>query len=147
MRRIEVHLPPARFDELRDALADIGIDTMTLSEIKFVDPANRRREVYRGAAYVVDFALKVKVDLVVDDTVVPGVLRDSWIVLEAASWFLTAQIVFQVADGRVSVATFIRYDRPVAALVWPPLSVGHRQAMPGLLRHAAKVMASKDVAA
>ena len=72
---------------------------------------------------------------------------DSWIVLEAASWSLTAQIVVQVGDGQVSVATFIRYDRPVAALVWPPLSVGHRQAMPGLLRHAAKVMASKDVAA
>ncbi len=72
---------------------------------------------------------------------------DCWIVLEAASWFLTAQIVFQVGDGRVSVATFIRYDRPVAALVWPPLSVGHRQAMPGLLRHAAKVMAPKGGAA
>lgn len=72
---------------------------------------------------------------------------DSWIVLEAASWFLTAQIVFQVGAGQVSVATFIRYDRPVAALVWPPLSVGHRQAMPGLLRHAAKVMASRGIAA
>jgi hypothetical protein len=68
---------------------------------------------------------------------------DSWIVLEAASWFLTAQIVVQVGDGQVSFATFIRYDRPVAALVWPALSVGHRQAMPGLLRHAAKVMASR----
>ena len=73
--------------------------------------------------------------------------HDSWIVLEAASWFLTAQIVFQVEDGQVSVATFIRYDGPVAALVWPPLSVGHRQAMPGLLRHAAKVMASRGIAA
>lgn len=72
---------------------------------------------------------------------------DSWIVLEAASWFLSAQIVFQVGGGQVSVATFIRYDRPVAALVWPPLSVGHRQAMPGLLRHAAKVTASKGIAA
>ena len=72
---------------------------------------------------------------------------DSWIVLEAASWFLTAQIVVQVGDGQVSVATFIRYDRPVAALVWPPLSACHRQAMPGLLRHAAKVMGSRGIAA
>ncbi len=71
----------------------------------------------------------------------------SWIVLEAASWFLTAQIAFQVGDEQVSVATFIRYDRPVAALVWPPLSVGHRQAMPGLLRHAAKVISAKGIAA
>jgi len=36
----------------------------------------------------------------------------------------------------VSVATFIRYDRPMAAVIWPPLSIGHRQAMPGLLRLA-----------
>jgi hypothetical protein len=63
---------------------------------------------------------------------------DSWIVLEAASWFLTAQIVVQVGDGKVSVATFIRYDRPIAALVWAPLSAGHRRAMPGLLRQAAR---------
>src|SRR5207244_3389798 len=57
---------------------------------------------------------------------------DGLVVLEAASWFLTAQIVVRVGDGQVSVATFIRYDRLVAALVWPPLSVGHRRAMPGL---------------
>jgi len=65
---------------------------------------------------------------------------DSWIRLEAASWFLTARIVVQVDDGQVSVAAFIRYDRPMAALVWPPLSAGHRQAMPGLLRHTERAM-------
>jgi hypothetical protein len=63
---------------------------------------------------------------------------DSWIRLEAASWFLTAQIVVQVDGGQVSVATFIQYDRRMAALVWPPLSIGHRQAMPGLLRRAVR---------
>lgn len=63
---------------------------------------------------------------------------DSWIRLEAASWFLTAHIVVHVDDGEVSVATFIRYDRPIAALVWPPVSIGHRQAMPGLLRNAVR---------
>jgi hypothetical protein len=63
---------------------------------------------------------------------------DCWIVLEAASWFLTAQIVVHVGDREVSIATFVQYDRPVAALVWPPLSAGHRRAMPGLLRHAAR---------
>ena len=57
-----------------------------------------------------------------------------WIRLEAASWFMTAHIVFRLDDGQVSVATFIRYDRLVAALLWPPLSAGHRLAMPGLLR-------------
>jgi hypothetical protein len=65
---------------------------------------------------------------------------DSWIRLEAASWFLTAHLVVRVDDGHVSVATFIRYDRPIAALVWPPLSAGHRLAMPGLLRHTKRTM-------
>jgi hypothetical protein len=67
---------------------------------------------------------------------------DSRIVLEAASWCLTAQIVVHVGDAQVSVATFIRYDRPIAAIVWTPLSAGHRQAMPGLLRRAARLVAS-----
>jgi hypothetical protein len=65
---------------------------------------------------------------------------DSWIRLEAASWFMTAHIVFQVDDGQLSVATFIRYDRPTAALIWPPLSAVHRLAMPGLLRHTVRAM-------
>jgi hypothetical protein len=65
---------------------------------------------------------------------------DGWIRLEAASWFMTAHLVLEVDDGHLSVATFIRYDRPIAALVWPPLSAGHRLLMPGLLRGTAKVM-------
>jgi hypothetical protein len=66
---------------------------------------------------------------------------DNWIRLEAGSWFLTAHLVFQADDQGVTVATFIRYDRPLAAFVWPPLSVGHREAMPGLLRRAARTVA------
>jgi hypothetical protein len=65
---------------------------------------------------------------------------DSWIRLEAASWFMTAHIVVQVYDGQLSVATFIRYDRSMAALVWPPLSAGHRLLMPGLLRQTVRAM-------
>jgi nitrogen regulatory protein P-II 1 len=75
MRRVEVLLPPAKLDEVKDALADIGIDTMTLGEVRVVDPATHRREVYRGSAYVVDFALKIKVELVVRDGLVPGILE------------------------------------------------------------------------
>jgi hypothetical protein len=67
---------------------------------------------------------------------------DSWVRLEAASWFLTAHVVVQVDDRQVSVATFIRYDRRIAALVWPPLSIIHRQGMPVLLRHAVSSRAS-----
>jgi nitrogen regulatory protein P-II 1 len=75
MRRVEVLLPPAKLDEIKDALADIGVDSMTLGEVRVVDPASRRREVYRGSAYVVDFTLKVKMELVVQDDVVSGILE------------------------------------------------------------------------
>jgi len=72
---------------------------------------------------------------------------DSWIRLEAASWFMTAHLVLEVDDGSLSVATFIRYDRPMAALVWPLLSAGHRMLMPGLLRSTVRVMNGRSEAA
>ncbi len=72
---------------------------------------------------------------------------DSWITLVASSWFLTACVVVQVDDRQVSVATLIRYDRPPAALVWPALSIAHRQAMPRLLRHAARQLSNRRGAA
>lgn len=68
----------------------------------------------------------------------------NWLRLEAASWFLTAHVVVQVDDGQSSVATFIRYDRPIAAFIWPPLSAFHRKAMPGLLRHAARALSTRS---
>src|SRR5215813_3694785 len=70
---------------------------------------------------------------------------DSWIRAEAASWFMTAHVVLKVDDGQLSVATFIRYDRPMAALVWPPLSAAHRFMMPGLLRQTVRAMRRLDV--
>jgi hypothetical protein len=63
---------------------------------------------------------------------------DDWIRIEAASWFMTAHAVIQVDDGRVSIALFLRYDRPIAALIWPPVSVMHRRAVPIMLRQALK---------
>jgi hypothetical protein len=62
---------------------------------------------------------------------------DDWIRLEAASWFLTANLLVQTADGRVSLGTFLHYDRRLGHGVWPPLSVIHRRLVPGLLRNAA----------
>jgi hypothetical protein len=62
---------------------------------------------------------------------------DRWLRLEAASWFMTAHIVVLVGDDEVSVATFIHYDRPTGALLWPGLAVAHRALMPGLLRATA----------
>jgi hypothetical protein len=68
---------------------------------------------------------------------------DAWIRLEAASWFLTAHLVVWVGAGEVSIATFVRYDRPPASVVWPPLAYGHRQAMPGVLVRATRHLARR----
>ncbi|MET9767436.1 hypothetical protein [Streptomyces sp. NPDC006415] len=62
---------------------------------------------------------------------------EGWIRLESASWFLTNNLVVQAAAGRVSLGTFLRYDRPPARAVWSPLSAVHRRLAPGLLRDAA----------
>jgi hypothetical protein len=66
---------------------------------------------------------------------------EGWIRIETASWFMTAHAVVQVDDGHVSVALFVRYDRPIAALIWPPVSVMHRRGVPVMLRQALKAHA------
>ncbi|MFI6285373.1 hypothetical protein ACIBCM_11550 [Streptomyces sp. NPDC051018] len=61
---------------------------------------------------------------------------EDWIRLEARSWFLTCHLVVQADDEHVSLATLMRYDRPVASRVWPPVARKHRRLAPGLLRDA-----------
>lgn len=61
---------------------------------------------------------------------------DNSIRLEPASWFITAHAVVDVDDGQPAIALFVRYDRPIAALVWPPVSIMHRRAVPAMLRQA-----------
>lgn len=63
---------------------------------------------------------------------------DTWIRIEARSWFMTANIAFQVEEGNVSFATFIRYDNPVAKVVWTPVSAIHRRIAPDVLRAAVR---------
>jgi hypothetical protein len=67
---------------------------------------------------------------------------DNWIRLEAASWFLTANLLVQTADGRVSLGTLLHYDRRLGRGVWLALSAIHRGLVPGLLRAAAAQVAS-----
>jgi len=64
---------------------------------------------------------------------------DSWVRLEASSWFLTGHVLVQIDDGQLSFATFLRYDRRLAALVWPPVSLIHRQVALALVRSAARL--------
>jgi hypothetical protein len=61
---------------------------------------------------------------------------ENWIRIEAASWFLTGHVVMHVDKERMSFASFIRYDRRLAAFVWPPVSLIHRQVALALVRSA-----------
>jgi hypothetical protein len=66
---------------------------------------------------------------------------EKWIRLEGSSWFLTAHLVTRLDDGHLSAATFIRYDHPIAPLIWVPLSAVHRRLMPGLLAQTVRLRA------
>ena len=66
-----------------------------------------------------------------------GERGEDWIRLEAASAFLSCNLVVRTAEGRVSLGTFLHYDRCLGRSMWPPLSVVHRRVVPGLLRDAA----------
>jgi hypothetical protein len=69
---------------------------------------------------------------------------EDWIRLEASSWFMTAHLVTRLGDGHLSVGTFIRYDRPIAALIWVPVSAVHRRLMPGLLFQTVRLIMSSS---
>lgn len=60
-----------------------------------------------------------------------------WIRLEAASWFMSANLIVRTATGRVSLTTVVRYERRVGRHLWPRLSAVHRRLIPGVLRGAA----------
>ena len=62
---------------------------------------------------------------------------DDWIRVQAQGVVLTAELVIRADAGHASVATFIRYDRAIAAATWPPVAVAHRIGLPVLLRRAA----------
>ncbi len=66
---------------------------------------------------------------------------DRWIRLETCSWFMSAELVVRTSDGQVSVATFVRYERRLGSVVWPPLSAAHRLLIPRVLRSADKIRA------
>lgn len=65
---------------------------------------------------------------------------DDWLRIETASWYLTAQAVCLVEEGRVSLSLSLRYDRRVAALVWALVSGPHQRAVPVMLQQAVRLM-------
>jgi nitrogen regulatory protein P-II 1 len=74
MKKIEAIIKPFKLDEVKDALAEVGVQGMTVTEVKGFGRTGGKKEVYRGSAYVVDFVPKVKLEIVVPDELVHDIL-------------------------------------------------------------------------
>jgi nitrogen regulatory protein P-II 1 len=75
MKKVEAIIKPFKLDEVKDALGEVGIQGMTVTEVKGFGRTGGKKEVYRGSAYVVDFVPKVKVEVVVTDSMVTQVIE------------------------------------------------------------------------
>ena len=70
MKKIEAIIKPFKLDEVREALSEVGITGLTVTEVKGFGRQKGHAELYRGAEYVVDFLPKVRVDVVLADDMV-----------------------------------------------------------------------------
>jgi len=70
MKKVEAIIKPFKLDEVREALADVGVSGLTVTEVKGFGRQKGHTELYRGAEYVVDFLPKVKIEVVLTDDMV-----------------------------------------------------------------------------
>ena len=94
MKMVTAIVKPFKLDEVREALSAIGVQGVTVTEVKGFGRQKGHTELYRGAEYVVDFLPKVKIEAAVDDAIVDRVIE----ALEAAA--RTGKIV----DGKIFVS-------------------------------------------
>jgi nitrogen regulatory protein P-II 1 len=94
MKKIEAVIKPFKLEDVKDALADIGITGMTVSEVKGYGRQKGHSELYRGAEYVVDFLPKIKMEMIVDSEMVDQVTD---VIVEAAR-------TGKIGDGKIFVS-------------------------------------------
>jgi nitrogen regulatory protein P-II 1 len=94
MKRVEAVIKPFKLEDVKDALAEIGITGMTVSEVKGYGRQKGHSELYRGAEYVVDFLPKIKMEMVVDDENVEQVVKT---IVEAAR-------TGKIGDGKIFIS-------------------------------------------
>jgi nitrogen regulatory protein P-II 1 len=75
MKKIEAIIKPFKLDEVKEALQDVGIQGITVTEAKGFGRQKGHTELYRGAEYVVDFLPKVKLEVVLDDALAEGAIE------------------------------------------------------------------------
>ena len=93
MKKVEIITRPFKLDEVKESLTKLGIKGMTVTEVKGFGRQRGHKEVYRGAEYQVDFMPKVKIEVVIEETLLPEVLHA---VQEAAR-------TGKVGDGKIFV--------------------------------------------
>ncbi|MEK6672936.1 MAG: P-II family nitrogen regulator [Nitrospirota bacterium] len=74
MKKVEAIIKPFKLDEVKDALNEIGIQGMTVTEVKGFGRQKGHTELYRGAEYVIDFIPKIKIEIVTSDNLVKKVV-------------------------------------------------------------------------
>jgi nitrogen regulatory protein P-II 1 len=94
MKKIEAVIKPFKLEEVKDALADIGVEGMTVSEVKGFGRQKGHTEIYRGSEYTVDFLPKIKIEVVITDALAE----------QAVSAIVKAAKTGKIGDGKVFVS-------------------------------------------
>ncbi|HET9748747.1 MAG TPA: P-II family nitrogen regulator [Casimicrobiaceae bacterium] len=93
MKKIEAIVKPFKLDEVREALSEVGVSGLTVTEVKGFGRQKGHTELYRGAEYVVDFLPKVKVEVIVGDGIVE----------QAIEAIVKAARTGKIGDGKIFV--------------------------------------------
>jgi nitrogen regulatory protein P-II 1 len=93
MKKIEAVIKPFKLEEVKEALAEIGVEGMTVSEVKGFGRQKGQTEIYRGSEYVVDFLPKIKIEVVLAD--------DKY--AEAIATIIKAARTGKIGDGKIFV--------------------------------------------
>ena len=94
MKKIEAIIKPFKLEEVKDALRQIGIEGMTVSEVKGFGRQKGHTEIYRGSEYKVDFLPKIKIEIVLPDSRVEG----------AVAAIVSSAKTGKIGDGKVIVS-------------------------------------------
>jgi len=101
MKKIQAIIKPFKLDDVREALSEIGITGMTVTEVKGFGRQKGHTELYRGAEYMVDFLPKVKIEIVIQDAIVEECIEK---IVEAAK-------TGKIGDGKIFVSSVERVIR------------------------------------
>ena len=95
MKKIEAIIKPFKLEEVKEALAEVGVQGMTVTEVKGFGRQKGHTEIYRGSEYTVDFLPKVKIEIVVDDAQADSVAA---VIVKSAN-------TGKIGDGKVFIST------------------------------------------